>query len=95
MSKRRKMRHIKRIVVIIISLVLVLFGAGALWIGTLKMPDLNSFQSRKIAESTKIYDRTGTVLLYDTGKNAKLSYVPLSDISPFVQSASIAIEDSK
>ncbi|MDE2041217.1 MAG: transglycosylase domain-containing protein, partial [Patescibacteria group bacterium] len=58
------------------------------------MPDLNSFQNRKIVESTKIYDRTGQVLLYDTGTNAKLTVVPLSEISPNVQQATIAIEDS-
>ncbi len=79
---------------ILISLVLVLIGSGAIWVATLQMPDLNSFQARKIAESTKIYDRTGTVLLYDTGKNAKLSYVPLSSISLLAQKATIAIEDS-
>ncbi len=79
---------------IVVSFGLIVIGAGALWVATLQMPDLNSFQARKIAESTKIYDRTGTVLLYDTGKNAKLSYVPLTSISPFVQKATIAIEDS-
>jgi penicillin-binding protein 1C len=78
----------------VISLLFIVIGVGAIWVATLQMPDLNSFQARKIAESTKIYDRTGTVLLYDTGKNAKLSYVPLSSISPLAQKASIAIEDS-
>jgi penicillin-binding protein 1C len=82
------------LVLIVISLVLVFVGIGAIWVATLQMPDLNSFQARKIAESTKIYDRTGTVLLYDTGKDAKLSYVPLSSISPLIQKAAIAIEDS-
>ena len=60
----------------------------------MQMPDLNSFANRKIVESTKIYDRTGTVLLYDTGVNAKRSVVALSDISPLIQQATIAIEDS-
>ncbi len=93
-GKKPRFRHIKRLILILVSLALIIVGAGALWVATLKMPDLNSFQARKIAESTKIYDRTGTVLLYDTGKNAKLSYVPLSSISPLVQKAAIAIEDS-
>jgi len=79
---------------VLLSIALVGVGASAIWVATLKMPDLNSFQSRKIAESTKIYDRTGEVLLYDTGKNAKLSYVPLSAIAPIAQKAAIAIEDS-
>ncbi len=94
MSKRKKSRHIFRLFAIVASLVFIAIGAGGLWVATLKMPDLNSFQARKIAESTKIYDRTGTVLLYDTGKNAKLSYIPLSAITPLAQKAAIAIEDS-
>ncbi len=77
-----------------LSLGLIIVGAGTLWVATLKMPDMNSFQDRKLAESTKIYDRTGTVLLYDTGKNVRITYVPLSSISQFAQKATIAIEDS-
>ena len=79
---------------VIVSVFFLILGASALWFATLKMPDLNSFQARKIAESTKIYDRTGTILLYDTGKNARLTYVTLASTSPFVQKATIAIEDS-
>ena len=61
---------------------------------SLKMPDLNSFETRKVIESTKIYDRTGTILLYDTGANTKRTIVPLAEISPYIQKASVAIEDS-
>ncbi|MEI6304484.1 MAG: penicillin-binding protein [Candidatus Taylorbacteria bacterium] len=93
-GKKSKLRHIKGLVMVVISISFVLVGAGALWVATLRMPDLNSFQARKISESTKIYDRTGSVLLYDTGKNARLSYVSLASTSPFVQKATIAIEDS-
>lgn len=93
-GKKSKLRHIKRLIMIVISISFIVIGAGALWVATLRMPDLNSFQARKISESTKIYDRTGNVLLYDTGKNARLSYVSLASTSPFVQKATIAIEDS-
>lgn len=71
-----------------------MIGVFALWIATLKIPDLSSFQSRKVTESTKIYDRTGTVLLYDTGTNVKSTSVPLSSMSPYLQKGTIAIEDS-
>ncbi|NCW89986.1 MAG: hypothetical protein EBV73_05505, partial [Rhodocyclales bacterium] len=39
-------------------------------------------------------DRTGTVLLDDLGDNVTRTLVPLSDISPKIQQASIAIEDA-
>ncbi len=92
--KKKIRRHIGRLVVLAVSAFLVIVGIGALWVATLKMPDLNSFQNRKIVESTKIYDRTGTVLLYDTGKDARRTSVALTQISPFIQQASISIEDS-
>ena len=96
MSPRKKKfrRHIGRLIVLAISAGLVVVGLGALWVATLKMPDLDSFQNRKIAESTKIYDRTGEILLYDTGKDAKRTAVALVQISPSIQQATIAIEDS-
>lgn len=91
---KSKLRRIKAIIALALSAAFVIIGLVALWIATLQMPDLNSFQNRKIVESTKIYDRTGTVLLYDTGTNAKLTVVPISEISPFIQKATISIEDS-
>jgi len=96
MSRHRKglFRHIRALIVLGISVIFIAIGIGALWVATLQMPDLNSFQNRKVAESTKIYDRTGQVLLYDTGINSKLSVIPLADMSPFVQKATVAIEDS-
>lgn len=47
------------------------------------------------AQSTKIYDRTGTVLLYEVAGEEKRTVVPLSDIPKHVQQATIAIEDRK
>ncbi|MFA6554449.1 MAG: penicillin-binding protein [Candidatus Paceibacterota bacterium] len=91
---KSKFRHVKSLILLGISAFLIIVGLGALWIATIKMPDLNSFQNRKIIESTKIYDRTGTVLLYDTGINTKLTFVPISLISPYIQKGTIAIEDS-
>lgn len=91
---RKHIRHLKTIVALCFSALFIAVGLGALWVTTLKMPDLNSFETRKVIESTKIYDRTGTVLLYDTGANTKRTVVALADISPLIQKASIAIEDS-
>ena len=46
----------------------ILGGIFALWAATLRLPDFNSLIDRRIAQSTKIYDRTGKVLLYDMRK---------------------------
>ncbi len=92
--RKKHVRHILRAAAIVASAVLIAAGCAAIWIATLKIPDLNSFETRQVVQSTKIYDRTGTVLLYDTGANAKRTVVPLANISPFIQKATVAIEDS-
>ena len=95
MTKRRiRKHHIRAGVLLGLSATFIFTGLAALWVATLPMPDHNSFETRKHSESTKIYDRTGEILLYDTGKNAKRTPVALSEISPLIQQATIAIEDS-
>lgn len=92
-KKRRLSHKIKIIVMLAFSAMLVGAGSFALWVATLDIPDVNSFADRRVTESTKIYDRTGTILLYDTGSNAKRTVIPLAEMSLFIPKASIAIED--
>ena len=63
-SVKHTWKHDKKGIFIgLAALVLILFGLLALWISTFKLPDLSSFNTIKVAQSTNIYDRTGTVLL--------------------------------
>src|SRR3989344_8608082 len=85
----------------VLASLFALFGLGFLFGGGLLVavaltpaPDIDSFSSRQIDQSTKIYDRTGQVLLYDYNRDAKRNIVPLSAISPHSINATIAIEDS-
>lgn len=75
--------------------VIGLVGAGILlvWIATLDIPDLNSFEERRIQQSTKIYDRTGKILLYDLHQDVRRTIVPYEDISRHIKNATVAIED--
>ena len=73
---------------------LVIMGIGILWVALTPIPALNSFDSRKVAQSTKLYDRSGQTVLYDLNHNVQRQVVPLSDISPYLQQATISIEDS-
>lgn len=72
-------------------------GAGVivLWASFMKLPDFAGFHERKIAQSTKIYDRTGEILLYDVHQDIKRTVVPFENISPWVKNAAIAIEDTE
>lgn len=67
-------------------LILVIVAASTL-------PPLEELNKRMIAQSTKIYDRTGTHLLYETYGDQKRTVIPLDKISPYATKATIAIED--
>jgi 1A family penicillin-binding protein len=75
-------------------LVLLLLGAGILWATFIPLPSINNFENRQVAQSTKIYDRTGNIVLYDVHGSVRRTAVTLDQISPYIQNATIAIEDA-
>ncbi len=71
-------------------------GFSVIWAATIEIPDFDSyFKERVITESTKIYDRTGEVLLYDVNGGIRRTVVSLNDISINAKKATIAIEDAE
>lgn len=70
-------------------------AGGLLWVSTLEIPDLSSFEERRVLQSTKIYDRTGEILLYDLYQDVRRTIVPFENISRHLKNASIAIEDDQ
>ena len=77
----------------VITFALFLFGASLLWAATLRIPDLSDLGGRKVIQSTKIFDKTGLVLLYDMSPNLKRTVVPFENISDYLKKATLAIED--
>lgn len=71
----------------------VIGGAILIWASTFQIPDLSAFEDRSIAQSTKIYDRTGEHLLYEFHGDIKRTVVPFEEMSRHVKNATIAIED--
>ncbi len=101
MSRRTKKKiHYGRprpflvVFLIIMGLGFISVSASVLWIFLIPTPDIASFSNREVTQSTRIYDRTGNVLLYDYNRDARRDVVPISQISPLIQKATIAIEDS-
>jgi 1A family penicillin-binding protein len=92
--KRRIGQWFINSVIVLVSLGIFITGGIFVWASTLKIPDFQHFDQTLLSESTKIYDRTGKILLYDVHGNVRRSVVPLNQISPNVQHASIALEDS-
>lgn len=66
-----------------------------IWVSTLEIPDLSSFEDRRILQTTKIYDRTGEVLLYDVNEDVRRTIVPFEEISRHIKNATLAIEDER
>ncbi|MFA6502851.1 MAG: transglycosylase domain-containing protein [Candidatus Paceibacterota bacterium] len=79
---------------VLAGIVFIVVGAILVAVTVAPVPDISSFANRQVDQSTKIYDRTGQVLLYDYNRDAKRDIVTLKEISPNAIQATIAIEDS-
>ncbi len=78
----------------VLALLLFTVGWGVIWATFMPLPAINNFENRKVAESTKIFDRTGNVVLYDVHGTMRRTAVPLDKIATSTQLATIAIEDA-
>lgn len=78
-----------------ISVFVLMTGITLFWLASLKIPDFNSFEERRVVNSTKIYDRTGKVLLYDIHQDVRKTDITFEKISVNIKNATIAIEDSE
>lgn len=81
--------------IVIFVIGLVSAGLIFIWVSTLEIPDLSSFEQRRVLQSTKIYDRTGEVMLYDLHQDVRRTIVPFEDISYHIKNATVAIEDDQ
>lgn len=57
------------------------------------LPSPGNFRDRVVAESTKIYDRTGTHLLYEVHGEEKRTVISFGDMPDVVKYATISLED--
>ncbi|MBI4836853.1 MAG: PBP1A family penicillin-binding protein [Candidatus Portnoybacteria bacterium] len=99
--KRKNIKgRVKRIIntLLFISLLLGIFivaailGVFAYFLKDLPNPD--KIAERQVVESTKIYDRTGTVVLYDIHGEEKRTVVPFDRMPDSIKKATIAVEDA-
>ena len=74
----------------------IIMVAGLLvWVSTLEIPDLSAFEERRVLQSTKIYDRTGEIVLYDLNQDVRRTIVPFEEMSRHIKNATVAIEDDQ
>ena len=80
-----------------ISIFIILIGAASFlaYLAALaaSIPDPGDLGNRQINQSTKIYDRTGEILLYEVYGKERRTVIPFSEIPEFVYEATIALED--
>lgn len=91
---RAKRKIFRELFFILLSIFLVSSALFVGWLSTLQLPDFDNFENRTTANSTKIYDRTGKILLYNIHDNIKRTEIPLSEMGTYIQEATISIEDS-
>ncbi|MFO0718605.1 MAG: penicillin-binding protein [Candidatus Paceibacterota bacterium] len=88
-----KKSGIKNFIIFCFCIGIISISIFIFWISTFQLPTLDSFQERRVSQSTKIYDRTGEILLYDVFQNIKRTVVPFDQISKHIKNATLSIED--
>lgn len=73
--------------------VLLVCGIIGFWWLSRGLPEPNHLINRELAQSTKIYDRTGQTVLYEISGEQQRTLVTLNDIPDYLEQATIAIED--
>lgn len=79
---------------VIIGLVLLLVVGGASFVFFTNLPSPTQLNNRRISQSTKLYDRTGEVLLYEIHGEEKRTVIPFETIPEYVKKATLAAEDA-
>ena len=90
----RKLKYFLFGVFVLFSLCLI-FGLILFIYITKDFPRPERFTERTFVQSTKIYDRTGKILLYEFYGEEKREIIPLSDVPEYLKQALIATEDAK
>ncbi|MFA6077143.1 MAG: transglycosylase domain-containing protein [Candidatus Paceibacterota bacterium] len=85
----------KNLIVLLVSIFILTLGMLMLLISSMKIPDFNSFNDRKIQNSIKIYDKTGEILLYDMHRDTKRTDISGDAMGINIKNATVAIEDSE
>ncbi len=91
MKKHKHLIH--NALLIAVGVGVVGLGIIIIWITTLKIPDFKSFDERRVDSSTKIYDKTGKIVLYDIHQDKKRTVIPITEMGDHIQKATVAIED--
>ena len=91
-AKKTLIKKLFSIALVLLAAFLIIFAIVVIWLSR-DLPNPNQLINREIAQSTKIYDRTGQNVLYEISGDERRTLVPLKDIPDKVKQSTIAIED--
>ncbi|MCF7833786.1 MAG: PBP1A family penicillin-binding protein [Candidatus Pacebacteria bacterium] len=93
--KPKAKKHFRNFVFFVFGLIIIATGLGIIWLANFKLPDFRAFDERKVVNSTKIYDKTGTILLYDVHEDIRRTNIPFEEMGSNIKNATVAIEDAE
>ena len=79
---------------VLILVILLIFGIGFFFYVIRNLPNAEEITQRRVVESTKIYDRTGEVMLYEIHGEEKRTVIAPEDIPDFMRYATVSVEDN-
>ena len=96
LQNHKKPRKFLTFLGLVFSFFIFLGSASAVYVAYLStdLPTPSQLGSKQIIESTKIFDRTGEVLLYEIHGEEKRTVIPFSDIPDYVKQATLAAENA-
>lgn len=94
-APKPKRHWLKPLIIAGVAFVILCFIGGTVAVALIsrELPDPQKLSERQVAQSTKIYDRTGEHLLYEVYQDQKRTMVELDKINPLAIKATIAVED--
>ncbi|MBI5420767.1 MAG: PBP1A family penicillin-binding protein [Parcubacteria group bacterium] len=93
MKKKKKILHSFLLWGLFLLFVIISVGSITVLYISLDLPQVEHFSERPVPQTTKIYDRTGQVLLYDLYGDQKRTTISLKEVPLYVQRATLALED--
>lgn len=93
--RRKKKRLIRKFIKFFFfcSILSILFATGLFAYFAKDLPNPAKMDGYQVTESTKIYDRTGKVIIYDIHGEEKRTVISFEEIPQFVKDATIVAED--
>ncbi|KKS68039.1 MAG: hypothetical protein UV36_C0003G0010 [Parcubacteria group bacterium GW2011_GWC2_42_6] len=92
-TSRSRWKRTKKIILWLLAIFFIIGVASFLYIAK-DLPNPKELEERQITESTKIYDRTGQVILYDIHGEEKRTVIAFNEIPDSIKNATIAVEDA-